>query len=844
MPDFPHLPLPQNVDRKNYLGQRNPRKKPQISLKNLDNRTEHSTYLYQSVQNLEKTWNDELETIEGTPLRKHIDSKIIPILLKIDNISLIVDALRGFGIEIISQEEEGYIIGASVDAFNKLKIKIDRFAHSDNISTAYLWEIDHGLAWKRELILSQSLNEKLDHLNDDGVLDLEVSIACNVHLSYKPARNEGESDGRYAKRLYRWEQKAKQRDEVYMARYDQFERIVSIYGSIKFAFDYNDSFGCRIQITAKGLKDILYNYPYIFEITEHDYLEGLFEEVPVESDSKTQISAPSVNAPKICIIDSGIMEGHRLLAPAIDAAKSKSYVPNEDPADLVGGGGHGTRVAGVVLYPNGIAGSGIVQLPFWLQNAKILNKRNELDISLFPPKLMTDIVAEYLPTKIYNVSINSRVPCRLNHMSLWAAAIDKLIWENDLIFIISVGNIFKSGANGKPGIRDFLNNGHNYPQYLLSEGFCRIANPSQSCFALSVGSITIGEFEDADRVSFAKQQGNLPGPSPFSRSGLGLWGMIKPDVVELGGDLVREKNQNPNIVEHPDTSPHLVKSIQTSQEATGKDRVGTSFAAPKVSNLVATLQKEFPDMNCLFYRGLVVQSARLPDYAFNNPTTDYLRHFGYGLPSVDRALSNNRQRITLYSIGQLNAKHADIYSVKIPSDVNRPGEEFDVLIEVTLSYKANPRRTRMRTNSYLSHWLDWRSSKIGEPFDEFQSRVINLGEETEENNDEEEDEDPFAQVKYPEMPWKIRERTNLGEFRNVKRQDNTVQKDWLIIKSFNIPDTIGIAVMGHKGWSPDLEEQLPYALLVSFEALNTELDIYTPIKVSNEIEIEQEILVR
>ncbi len=841
MPDFPHLPLPQNVERKNYLGQRNPRKRPQRSFHNLDNRVEHSNTLYTSVANLEKAWTDELETIKDTPLREHIDEKIIPILLKIDNISLIVDALRGFGIEIISQEDEGYIIGASIDAFNKLRLKIDRFANEDNVSTAYLWEIDHGLAWKREMILSAELNEKLDHLSDDEMLDLDISIACNIHVPDKPVQNPDEPNDGYERKLRKWELKARRRDDVYTARYNQFERIVSIYGAIKFAFDYNDSFGCRIEISAKGLKDILFNYPYVFEITEHDYLEGLFEEVPVESDSKVQIAAPDANAPKVCIIDSGIMEGHRLLAPAIDVIKSKSYVLGEGTADLVAGGGHGTSVAGVVLYPNGIEGNGLIRLPFWLQNAKVLNQRNELNISLFPPQLMNDLVNEYLPTRIYNLSINSWVPCRINHMSQWAASIDKLIWENDIIFIISVGNIFKSGANGKPGIRDFLNNGRNYPDYLLSENFCRIANPSQSSFALSVGSVTIGEFEDQDRISFGKQNGGLPGPSPFSRTGLGLWGMIKPDVVELGGDLIREKNRNPNIVEHPDTSPHLVKSVQTSNEATGKDRVGTSFAAPKVSNLVATLQNEFPDMGCLFYRGLVVQSARLPEYAFNNPTTDYLRHFGYGLPSVDRALSNNRQRITLFSNGQLNAKHADIYSVKIPADVNRPGEEFDVLMEVTLSYKANPRRTRMRTNSYLSHWLDWRTSKIGEPFDEFQARIINLSEEAEDSNDEDEEDDPFAEFRYPEMPWKIRERTNLGEIRNVKRQDNTLQKDWLIMKSYNIPDSLGIAVMGHKGWSPDLEEKLPYTLLVSFEALNTELDIYTPIKVSNEIEIEQQI---
>jgi hypothetical protein len=595
------------------------------------------------------------------------------------------------------------------------------------------------------------------------------------------------------------------------------------------------------------LRDILFNYPFVFEISEHDYLEGVFEDSPGEIGSQAQINPPSATAAKVCIIDSGIMEGHRLLAPAMDSNTSRSYVPGEGTADLVGGGGHGTRVAGAVLFPNGISGNGTIQLPFWIQNAKILNERSNVPLSLFLPKLMETIVQDFQPTKIFNLSVNSWFPCRTTHMSLWATAIDKLMWEKDVLFVISVGNISKVGTQNRPGIRDFINQGHNYPDYLLTERFCRIANPSQSCFALSVGSVTIGEYEDSDRISFARNHGQLPGPSPFSRVGTGLWGMIKPDVVEFGGDLVREKGQNPNIVEHNDTSPHLVKSILTSQQATGRDKVGTSFSAPKVSNIAASLQDAFPTENCLFFRGLIVQSARLPDYAFHNPDYNYLRLFGYGIPSNERALRNNESRITLYSNGSLNAKHVDIYSLKIPTQINRPGEDYDVLIEITLSYKASPRRTRMRTNSYLSHWLDWKTSKLGEPLDVFQERIINISDDedgdTDENLHKESADAPGGTIKYEDMPWKIRERTNLGEYRNVKRQDNTVQKDWLVIKSYNLPDVIGLAVMGHKGWSVDLEEQIPYSLFVSFEAINSRVNIYDLIKIENQIEIATEVRV-
>lgn len=840
MPDFPHLPLPQRVERRNYTGKQVPRKPLLRTIQNLKNKPRHSNNLRASVINLSAAWFEEYQKLAETPLEQFIDPRIIPIFLQVDIKTMNLDALRGFGIEIISQEEDGFIIGASVDSFNKLQDKINGFESGAAVGTAYLWEIDNGTGWKRNYILSAELNEKLDFLSDEDILDLDISIACNIHVGIKPIQKENESSRRYEKRLGRWQTAALYRDDVFSARYEQFSNIINIYGEIKSAFDFNDSFGVRAVIRVKGIKDLLKTYPYIFEIAEHDTLEGLFENSDEGADSQVVITAPDREAPKVCVIDSGIMEGHRLLAPAIDSAHSKSYVPGETVADLVGGGGHGTRVAGAVLYPTGISGAGNFQLPFWIQNAKILNQRNELDISLFPPKLMNDIINDYLPTRIYNLSVNSWVPCRMTHMSQWAGSIDKITWENDVLFIISVGNLAKSGTRVKPGIKDFILNGLIYPEYLLTENFCRIANPSQSCFSLSVGSVTIGEFEDADRISFAKSKNLTLGPSPFSRSGFGIWGMVKPEVVEFAGDLVRERSANPNIIEHKDTSPHLVKSTGTSTESTGRDRVGTSFAAPKISSLVASIQRAFPDENCLFYRGLVVQSARLPEYAFQHPDYNYLRLFGYGVPTLERAINTKQNRITLFSNGTLNAKHADIYSVLIPEGINRPGNEFDILIEVTLSYKANPRRTRMRTNSYLSHWLDWRSSKIGESLDAFTERIVNLKDE--DNEDDEDDDNivetlPGNNIRYDEMPWKIRERSNLGEYKNVKRQDNTIQKDWLIMRSYNIPNEIAIAVMGHKGWSVDLEDKIPYTLFVSFQYLNSENDIYTPIKVHNEIDI-------
>ena len=55
------------------------------------------------------------------------------------------------------------------------------------------------------------------------------------------------------------------------------------------------------------------------------------------------------------------------------------------------------------------------------------------------------------------------------------------------------------------------------------------------------------------------------------------------------------------------------------------------------------------------------------------------------------------------------------------------GEDYDVLVEVTLSYVANPRRTRRYVKGYLSTWLDWCCSRIGENAETFARRIFETG---------------------------------------------------------------------------------------------------------------------
>ena len=573
---------------------------------------------------------------------------------------------------------------------------------------------------------------------------------------------------------------------------------------------FSDSFCCRIKINGIGLKDLVNNFQFVFEINEAEELSAPNSEEKNTEIIEAIITAPDADSPSICIIDSGILEGHKLLSPAILTTKSKSYVPGDiSVVDAVGGGGHGTKVAGAVLYGANIPkGDDKVKLRFFLSNARILNQDRKLPIQLYPPALMEHVLDDFSESKVFNLSVTYSTPCRTTHMSQWSATIDKLMFERKVLFIIATGNI-KSGLGHltNPGINQHLNSGTNYPDYLY-ENASRISDPSQSCFALTVGSVCHANFEDLDKKSF----GRFGEPSSFTRTGLGLWGMIKPDVVEFGGDLIVEKTSARIITTHKDTSPELVK---TGVNAVGKDDVGTSFATPKVSHIAGILQKEFPNEGVLMYRALIAQSARHPNDTFKNPTINIIRSLGYGIPDLKRATENSKDRITFITEGNISAKQAHVYKINIPQEVKRPGYDYDVLIEVTLSYFANPRRTRKGTKSYLSTWLNWESAKLGETQEVFNARIL---------------KDMNSEIAVTEVDrgdginWKIKNKIDEG-LGGVRKQDGTLQKDWAILKSNQLPDEFCIAVIGHKGWETKTSSEVPYALTISFEVLDAENEI-------------------
>ncbi|SMP16364.1 S8 family peptidase [Chryseobacterium profundimaris] len=819
MEKFPHLQFFQKVSGKPRLNG-GPNYNP-ITEGNKRNRGRHSRNLLNKTTQLKTDWNNELSVRQQNGLAP-LDADIIPIFLKVNPKLVNTDFdLKQFGIEIISEEDNGYIIGASLDGFFSLEEKINKFFNDKRGGgqIAEFWEIIDGNQWKPEHILSDYLKSIWQSVDENTTYRLEVGVAFDKPLSKVPDQYKRG----YALKLEKHRQNLIERDNRFLERQDEFEDFINYYGNITSEIiDLEDSFCCEVEITGKGLKDLVLNYPFVFEVSEVDEIEGVQAESEETESFEIEVIEPEENAPEIGVIDSGIMERNKYISSAIISENSKSYIRGDvSTADHVKSGGHGTRVAGAILYPYGISTvSSPYQLPCYIRNLRILNQDNKLT-DKFPAQLMQEIITDNQDCRVFNLSVNSCLPARIKHMSSWAATIDKLINEKDILFLISAGNIPISDKKGF-GIINYIKEGKNYPDY-LNEPFCRIANPAQSSFAITVGSVNHISFNDEDFESI----GNKNDISPFSRIGTGIWGMIKPDIVEYGGGLSISRVGSVVSVKN-ELSPELVRSTLHGGPAIGTDIVGTSFATPKVSYIVAQLLKLYPEENINLLRGLLVQGARLPEPFFENPSAISIKRFGYGIPSLERVTKNNDQRITFYNTGNIRAEEGHIYSLKIPEFLSSPAEEYDVLIEVTVSYTAKVRRTRQKTKSYLSSWLDWTSSKVGELFGGFKDYVLKEIEGKVTTYDKE------VRNAMPSWNWKIKGDMR-GEVDGINRTNSTVQKDWAIIKSHELPEDINFAIRGHKGWDKSNGE-IPYSLIVSIEILNSSLEIYEAIRIENEIE--------
>lgn len=349
------------------------------------------------------------------------------------------------------------------------------------------------------------------------------------------------------------------------------------------------------------------------------------QELPIEYEYDTvTVERPILDA-KIGIIDTGI-SNHPLLKNLIIGVKD--FIKNPSEENLA----HGTFVAGRAIFGNDIENQ-IRETNQLIPALKVLDikvmrhGRGTSEKEILDALLETINDPKYSDIKIFNLSLNNNndTTIRTGAKSFFTRELDTIAYKYKLCLIVTAGNqtMFLSNA---------------YPDCL----FCHdsiITTPADIINGLSVGSIADNESSRA--LSLNNE------PSPFTR--IGPANHKKPDVAHFGGNTDKYGNY----------AGVGVRSLSTESKKI-YENIGTSFAAPLVSNIAAQIHaylKSTGRNSMDLVKALLLHSANynLPLNSKIN-SEDLNRIVGFGIPDCSRALDCDQSSATFILTGAIEAK--------------------------------------------------------------------------------------------------------------------------------------------------------------------------------------------
>jgi subtilisin family serine protease len=472
------------------------------------------------------------------------------------------------------------------------------------------------------------------------------------------------------------------------------------------------------------------NHDALNQLLEIDYVKEIdrrpaptFEMLDIArtelSDYQIEEAAPG-DLVGVLIIDSGVAGLHPLIRPSLGDAQ---VFPDRLREKITGGaedgdersGGHGTAVARIAIY--GDVGACIASRAFRpyinLFSARVTDSNNEYDEDELIEHQLDEAVEYFLEhypsVKVINVSLGDDrlVYSDGGYQFRLAAAVDEIAWKHrdrEIVFVISAGNFYPQNLSDEEVKQQ-------YPGYLRADD-ARIISPATSAIALTVGGLSygggraLGQYQETDINLLIAGERDFP--SPFTRTGLGVDGSVKPDLVDYAGDLRFERGRVIGKRAGEATAhaglPTTAKQFGPPEGKLFRTVSGTSFAAPKVSNLAARLFSEFPSASSNLIRAIIANSASVPSSRPEEFTgkeiwdKDILRVYGYGQPDFERARWSSENDVLLLADGVMPIDSFQIFTVpSLPQEfLTARGKGY---ISVTLAFDPPTRPTR--GDSYL-----------------------------------------------------------------------------------------------------------------------------------------------
>lgn len=593
----------------------------------------------------------------------------------------------------------------------------------------------------------------------------------------------------------------------------------------------------RARLNGEALAELL-NTDYVKEIDRRP--EPAFEMLDVVRLDLGQldVAAPArEDLVGVLVVDSGVMQRHPLLGPALGDAQ---VFPDALRQRIIGGaedgderqGGHGTAVAGIAVYND--VGQCIGERRFEasarLFSARVTDDENQFDEDELVEHQLEGAVehflANYATVKVINISLGDEtmVSADGRYQFRLAAAIDELAYryrDREIIFVVSAGNYFPQDLNAEDIRRQ-------YPTYLL-DAAARVINPATAALAVTVGGVSYG----AGRLQNRGQRdtdslvaGERGWPSPFTRTGWGIGGSVKPDFVDFAGDLRFERGRIPNVAAHAGV-PSTAKDFAPPNGRLFRTVAGTSFAAPRVANLAAQLFREFPGASSNLIRALIASSARIPDsrpeqFANGDPwDEEILRVYGYGQPNFEQARWSAQNSVLLVEDSTIDLDAFQLFTIpSLP-------EEFlttrgDRHLSICLAFDPPTRHTRADYFGLGVEFAMFRNTSHDAIADAIRAWSA-------EEKEVEEDVPNLGNIRTEgELPIKVTLRPGVRT-----RKRSTLQRATLRVGSSGWQYDGGpliLAVICQRKWAPAEITSQRFAVVVAVEHEDPSVDVYEHVR--------------
>jgi hypothetical protein len=609
--------------------------------------------------------------------------------------------------------------------------------------------------------------------------------------------------------------------------------------------EFEDRVVTLARASARQIAPALFVLDTLAELRGTKTLTSFFLKLPsTETDDWSgdlvdRRQAPAEDAPAVCVLDTGVNLGHPLLEGLLDPSDCHAYDPTWGTADHQG---HGTEMAGLALYGDLV--DALESPAPWpvhnrLESVKILPRtgRNK-------PRLYAAISADATSRveieapdrrRTFSMAVTADGQGDRGKPTSWSAAIDAL----------AAGRSFDPGSSG---LRYLEQDDGDVPSrlFVISAGNVGsadvahldrsetepIQDPAQAWNALTVGAFTEKVFVDKSESAAWYPVAPAGELSPWSTTSVPFapdW-PLKPDVVAEGGNAARDSAGN--------VEPHRDLSVLTTNWRPGVrlfvDTHGTSAATAQVARICASVMGAYPEYWPETIRALLVHSAEWTPMMRQNMAplsgkrsrAGLVRRYGFGVPSLERALRSANDALTLVIQGQIHPFNEGslgemhLHELPWPKDVLAGLGSADVRLRVTLSYFVEPSPKRQGWKGrfqYPSHGLRFDINEPNEDAETLRKRVNKkaLGEN---------EKKPARSS--PGKGWFLGEQS---------RSRGSLHADMFSSTAAELAERNAIAVYPVGGWwkaQPKRDRSqhgARYSLVISIQTEAVDVDLWTPV---------------